>query len=234
MTEFAAEMGFRYHHITPEWPRTNGSVERINRTLVNAIRSGHVEGKSVRDSVVDFLAMYRATPHTITGKSPYAAMYGGREMRVKLSLASAVHSAVPPVIYPVRVAEKKQKMVDAANGKKRQFRHVIRVGDTVLMRARKVNKLSTPFQATRLQVTGVKGSMVTAQRTDGSTVTRNVSFFKKVPGQCQTEQYGTRESGGRTVYPDREWRYTSGSREYGDSSDEDSQRNRTFKRFSLS
>ena len=50
MTEFAAEMGFRYHHITPEWPRTNGSVERINRTLVNAIRSGGFPGDVPSDS----------------------------------------------------------------------------------------------------------------------------------------------------------------------------------------
>ena len=42
---FAAKQEFVLKHITPEWPRANGTVERFNRCMKEAIQAGHVEGK---------------------------------------------------------------------------------------------------------------------------------------------------------------------------------------------
>ena len=55
------------------------------------------------------------------------------------------------------------------------------VGDTVLVRQKKLNKLSTPFDPLPYTIVQMKGSMVTAKR-DGTNkwITRNSSFFKKV------------------------------------------------------
>ena len=56
------------------------------------------------------------------------------------------------------------------------------MGETVLVRQEKRNKLSTPFEPIPYHVTRIKGSMITAQRTtDNRTVTRNSSFFKSIP-----------------------------------------------------
>ncbi len=83
---FAAKQGFVLKHITPEWPRANGTVERFNRCMKEAIQAGHVEGKSMRDAATTFLQSYRASPHTTTKKSPFAAMHGGREMQTKMPM----------------------------------------------------------------------------------------------------------------------------------------------------
>ena len=54
------------------------------------------------------------------------------------------------------------------------------VGDKVLIKQPKQNKMSTPFEPEPLQITHKRGSIITAQ--DGErTVTRNSSFFKKLP-----------------------------------------------------
>ena len=54
------------------------------------------------------------------------------------------------------------------------------VGDKVLIKQPKQNKMSTPFRPEPLQITHKKGSMITAQNGE-CTVTRNSSFFKKLP-----------------------------------------------------
>ena len=77
------KQGFVLKHITSEWPRANGTVERFNRCMKEAIQAGHVEGKPMRDAGTTFLQSYRASPHTTTKKSPFAAMHGGREMQTK-------------------------------------------------------------------------------------------------------------------------------------------------------
>ena len=56
----------------------------------------------------------------------------------------------------------------------------LRVGDKVLMKQSKQKKMSTPFKPEPLQITHKKGSMITAQNGE-RTVTRNSSFFKKLP-----------------------------------------------------
>ena len=37
MKQFAGKEGFRLKHITPEWPRANGEVERFNKTMKEAV-----------------------------------------------------------------------------------------------------------------------------------------------------------------------------------------------------
>ena len=86
MKTFANQSGFSLKHIVPEWPRANGTVERFNRSMKEAIQAGYIEGKQLRETATTFVQAFRATPHSTTGISPFAAMHGGREMRVKLPL----------------------------------------------------------------------------------------------------------------------------------------------------
>lgn len=53
------------------------------------------------------------------------------------------------------------------------------LGDTVLIRQQKTNKLSTPYDLKPLVITDKKGTMITAENKD-KTVTRNSSFFKQM------------------------------------------------------
>ena len=57
------------------------------------------------------------------------------------------------------------------------------VGDKVLLKQPKQNKMSIPFKPEPFEIKDKKGSMVTAQNAE-RTVTRNASFFKKVPSSA--------------------------------------------------
>ena len=60
----------------------------------------------------------------------------------------------------------------------------VTIGDSVLVKQPKENKLSTPFDPKPYQVTNKKGTMVTAEREDKS-ITWNSSFFKPIRGPVQ-------------------------------------------------
>ena len=57
--------------------------------------------------------------------------------------------------------------------------HSFQVGDTVLVRQKKQNKLTSAFSPIHYVITQVKGSMITAKR-DNHYITRNCSFFKHI------------------------------------------------------
>ena len=81
--------------------------------------------------------MYRATPHSATNVSPFEAMHGGRKMKLRLPMAVETDNTV----NGKKEEDYKKKMVDGRPGKS----HNLRVGDTVLMRQKKQNKLTTRF-----------------------------------------------------------------------------------------
>jgi len=56
----------------------------------------------------------------------------------------------------------------------------LNVGDKVLIKQPKQNKMSTPFKPEPFEITDKKGSMITAQNAE-HTVTRNASSFKRLP-----------------------------------------------------
>ena len=75
-----------------------------------------------------------------------------------------------------------------ADTKVRAKTSTIKVGDIILVRQRKHNKLSTRFDPIPLQVVHLNGAMVTACH-NGKYITRNVSHFKVI----NTERKGDDE-----------------------------------------
>ena len=55
----------------------------------------------------------------------------------------------------------------------------IKIGDIVLVKQEKKNKLTTHFDPTPYHVTFIKGAMITAENNFWS-ITSNISFFKKL------------------------------------------------------
>lgn len=62
------------------------------------------------------------------------------------------------------------------------------VGDTVLVKQTKRNKFSTRYDPRPYVVTKIRGTMVTASR-PGHYITRNVSFYKRIPSQSEKETW---------------------------------------------
>ena len=97
--------------------------------------------------------MYHATPHSATGLSPHTAMHGEREMWTVFPLITPTDH----VVDRIQDLHYKAKMV---NG---QLPDTFCIGDIVIVKQKKVNKLSPAFNPVPLRITQIKGSTVTAQ-----------------------------------------------------------------------
>ena len=113
--------------------------------------------------------MYRATPHSTTEVSPFEAMYN-RKMKLDLPIA-----ATQSKVINQDVIERSQNRMKERAGKP----HQLVVGDCVLVKQAKKNKLTPSYNPVPAIVTNIKGSMVTVH-TGGTTITRDGSRFKKI------------------------------------------------------
>lgn len=131
--QFAEELGFRHHRITP---KANGEAERFMRTHGKAIRTTHIESKSWKQEMYSFLRNYRATPHSSTNLSPAKSLLN-RKMRTKLPELKEKKKI--DILSKDRQAKEKMKMyADTRNNAKKSY---IKEGDTVLVKTPKENKL---------------------------------------------------------------------------------------------
>ena len=154
--------------VTPYWPQANGEAERFMRTLEKAICTAYIENKNRTQTLYEFLRQYRATPRSTTNISPAEAL---NNCKLKIPLPSVVDFPQQRTHNSLRQRDlqKKEKMKEYAD----------HTGDTVLVRRTKKTKLSPPFDPKPFIVESRKGTMVTAKR-GFHTITRNVSFFKKI------------------------------------------------------
>ena len=136
-------------------------------------------GKSGPDrnmAVQDMLMAYRDTPHPATGISPYQAMIN-RPVRTKLDYTVPwKERSSRDKMMDEKDRQYKEKMADEGRSSKE---HNFVVGDHVLLRQRKRNKWSTPYEPVFYTVIKISGSAITARSiTDGREVQRDASQFK--------------------------------------------------------
>ncbi|CAB4008646.1 hypothetical protein BSL78_21779 [Paramuricea clavata] len=174
--QFAQYMGFHHRKITPEWPKANSESERFMRTIQKTLRAAHLENKNWKQELFLFLRNYRATPHSTTGISPAELLFG-RKLAVKLP--EVVPTSPSRSQFADIDLKKKEKMKVYADTAAKAKPHSFQVGDTVLVRQKRVNKLSSPYNKHPYTIVKIKGSMITA-RNATSYITRNRSQFKKI------------------------------------------------------
>ncbi|PIK50919.1 hypothetical protein BSL78_12219 [Apostichopus japonicus] len=144
--------GISHRTTTPLWPQANGEVERQNRSLLKALKIAQVEKKDWRSELNHFLMAYRSTPHSTTGVSPAELMFN-RKIRTKLPELSGVRENV---LVSDRDAEMKQKSKDYSDFKRNARDNEIGLGDKVLVRQEKQNKLSPPYNPEPFEVVALK------------------------------------------------------------------------------
>jgi len=182
-------MGIRHQRATPYWPQGNAKCERLMKSLGKLVRTAQVEKKPWRQCLNQFLRSYRAAPHSSTGLSPNQLMFGR-------NISSRLPESKEPVEEEIskdlsRAIENCEKAADRnrAYGNKRRNTKAsdIKLGDTVLVKQAKVNKLTSPFNPDKLTVTSKQGSWVVGTNSAGKDIARNVSFFKKLPESIPTD-----------------------------------------------
>ena len=89
----------------PYWPQSDGEVERLNKTLLKAIRIAQLQGKDWKREVQDFLFQYRSTPHTVTSLSP-AELLMGRKLRDKLPQVKPSHDQATEAEWQILLRER--------------------------------------------------------------------------------------------------------------------------------
>ncbi|CAC5421578.1 unnamed protein product [Mytilus coruscus] len=174
--DFATYMGFTHRKITPLWPQNNAECERFMRSIGKSIRAAHTQHKNWKQEMFTFLRNYRATKHATTDVSPAKLLFG-RNIKTKLP-------TITPNYQDNEIREtdkrKKDKMKNYADTRRNAEPSDLKIGDTVLVRQDKQNKLSTPYNSNPYKIVERNGTMLTAKRDDGHMITRNSSFYKQV------------------------------------------------------
>lgn len=175
MAEYTKRNGIKHDPVTPEDPQSNGFAESFVKLLCKFLHTKIIEGQDPKKELQNYLLLYRATPHSSTGKSP-AEMLNGRKIKTKL-----------PQVFSSAESQEKQKIRQYHNEKKLQQKTYfdrrrnakntpVNHGDKVLIRQKKTT-INSPFDPKPYKVIKVVGNRVTAERGE-SKRTRDKNYIK--------------------------------------------------------
>lgn len=142
--------GIEHRKTTPLWPPVNGEMEPQNRSLLKCLQIARLEGKNWRTELLVRLMAYRSTSQTTTGTIP-CYMTFGHEIRSKLPELKRETVGVPGEEVRERDWLSKLKSKAYADLKRGAALKSIRVGDTILLKAERTNKLSINFNPAPLR-----------------------------------------------------------------------------------
>ena len=172
--QFLEAYGITHRTTPPLWPRANSEVEFQNRTLLKAIRIAHAQGSNWKEDLKPFLLAYRTTPHSTTGVAPAEAFF---HRRVRCKIPSIPMSSPVPHDGDMRLRDLLKNQKGKSDGDKHTRTDTIRVGDHVLLKQPKVNKLTTTFYSDPVEVIDRHGSTITV-RHGGRALRRHVSHTR--------------------------------------------------------
>ena len=173
-------LGIRHKRITSLWPPGNAEAESFMRPLKKLLQTCSVEKKNWRAQLQHFLLNYHATPHCVTGEPPAELLFH-RSICTKLpELASTCDLVNKHPIAKENDNQTKLKAKEYSDTRKHAVEREIKIGDIVLVKQEKKNKLTTRFDPTPFHVTFIKGTKITAENNFFRSITRNISFFKKL------------------------------------------------------
>lgn len=196
-SDYCASAGITLLHTPPFWPQANGEIERQNRSLLKGMKIAQLNKTDWKKELLDYLLMYRATPHVVTGKSPAELLFK-RPLRDKLPMVRETE-----IMDEVRDKDQinKGKSKDYADSKRKAIPvKELEIGDEVwIQRTNRQNKLDPTFEAEPGRIVAMRGPEVSVQ-TPTRMVTRNSSFFKKVITENDEAEKGkdNQESEGTT------------------------------------
>ena len=157
----------------------------VRKPLGKAIKTAHAERRTRQQELAKFLLNYSQTPHSTTGVPPAQLLFN-RVTRGKLPSMSKEYKLTDRHNEARENEErKKTKGRNYADTRRRTRHSKIEVGDRVLVKQTRHNKLSTTFSTTPYTVVKITGSRVVAEN-NHHRITRNLSFFRRIPEDILT------------------------------------------------
>ena len=146
-TRYLKALGINPKFSTPYWPQGNAEVERFMQPLGKAIKTAHAQGKPWKQELNRFLLQYRTAPHTTT-KTPPAELLFNRTVKGKLPVLRKQN-----VVNKHKQAQENEKQMQRYNKQYADTRRNVKmqnmqVGDCVLARQPRQNKLTSTFSTT--------------------------------------------------------------------------------------
>ena len=163
---------------TPLWPAANGEVERQNRFLLKCLQIAHLEKKNWRSELISWLTAYKSTPQVTTGATPFSLMFG-QEIRSKLPELRRETVDVSKEATRDTDWSNKLKGKNYADEQRRAMPRSLRVGDAVLLKAEKTNKLPNNFCPSPFKIVQKTGSEVTVRNENGVELERSSALVEK-------------------------------------------------------
>ena len=163
----------------------NAEAERFMQPLGKALKTACIEGRPWKQELNRFLLQYRTTPHTSTNVPPAEWLFN-RTVKGKLPILEK-----QSIVNRHRAARNSEKAKQEynkqfADNRRNVKENDIKIGDHVIVKQERKNKLTPNFNPMPYVVVERKHSRVTAKARYGHTITRNVSHFKKIPDPEQT------------------------------------------------
>ncbi|KAJ8389700.1 hypothetical protein AAFF_G00114060 [Aldrovandia affinis] len=181
-SNYCESNGIKHVKTTPRWAQANGEVERQNASLLKRIRIAESEGLDWKRELRKYVTVYRSIDHATTGKSPAELLFN-RKMRGKLP---DISTAQADLEVRDRDAEQKGKSKIYADERRGAKYSDVDIGDTVLVKQEKTDKLTTPFNTTPHKVVGKAGSQVVVESPTGARYSRNTTWVKKYTSARET------------------------------------------------
>ena len=183
LKEYMQLKGIAHHKVTPLWPQANGLAESFMKPLGKAVRTARIEGRDWRHGLYQFLLNYRCTPHSTTGVSPAELLFNrqlsnGYQLKHPNSGSSEQHRTAASFDH-----QRKTKMKEYADRRRRVKEPTIAVGDIVLMKQAKCDKFSTRYEPNPYQVISVKGTQLPRRDQVCNGLDTSV-VFKTYHGSC--------------------------------------------------
>ena len=181
-------LGISYDTATPKWPQGTAEVERFNQPLGRALITAKVEGRIWQQELNRFLLQYRTTPHATTKIAPSDLLFN-----------RVVNGKLPTLVKNKTINRHKEAVENErlraeynkvyADKKRHAKPCDIKVGDYVLIKQDKQNKLTPRFNEKPLIVVHRNKSRITVEDNDKRKITRNVSHFKRIltPSNLENE-----------------------------------------------
>lgn len=173
--DYLRVQGIEHSTSTPYWAPSNGEVERMNRTILKAIKTLQAEKGNWKKHLNEFIFAYRTTPNSVTGVSPAEMMFR-RKLRTKLPYL--VNCDIEKHDYRERDMLQKEVGKEYADTHRNAERSDISKGDSVLVERKEQNKLTPRFEPEPYLVREKMGNQVSLEK-DGVIIGRNVSQVKK-------------------------------------------------------